>query len=99
MRLCLGLSLCRGGLWSLGSRYRCLAGVTYPDQDAAILVHRQPSGRNEFFLQILDVVIIQGKLPLQRTIRRPALPLEKRNDQGEYLIEVHQRPSTCASAT
>ena len=41
---------------------------------------------------------IQGKLPLERTIRRPALPLEERNDLRQHVIEVHQHPSTCASA-
>src|SRR5262249_6716227 len=63
------------------------------DQDAAVLIHGQPSRLDEFFLQIFDIVVIQTKLPLQRTIRRPALPLEERTDLGEHVIEIHRRRS------
>src|SRR5262249_25454440 len=83
----------RRGRWR-GSR----GHLTGPDPDPAGVIHGQPARLHEVFLPILDIVVIQAKLPLERPIRRPALPLEKRNDLSEHVIEVHHRPSTCASA-
>ena len=72
-------------------------GVTDPDQNSVILVNGKPSRLGEFFLQILDIVVIQAKLPLKRTIRCPALLLEERNDLGEHVVKVYDRLSPCPS--
>jgi len=50
---------CRGAGWHWG---RCRA--PRPDQHGPVLVHRQPFGLDDFGLQVVEVVLIQGEAAL-----------------------------------
>jgi hypothetical protein len=48
--------------------------------------------------EVCEQLIIQGKLPLQGAIGHPSSAAKQVNHLIEYRIEIHHRPSTCASA-
>jgi hypothetical protein len=52
----------------------------------------------QFFLEGVELLVIQVELDLQGAIGHPSPLSEESQDVVEHLIEVHHRPSTCASA-
>jgi hypothetical protein len=50
-------------------------------------------GVDDFFLQVLDIVVINIKASLEGTIRDPPLAFEEVDDLGEDVIEGHTCPS------
>ena len=69
---------------------------TRPDQDMAVLIHRQVPGKDEFVFDGLQRLLIQCELDFQRPLGHPAALLEELHDLSKHRIEVHHRPSTCA---
>ena len=69
-RTCMGwTSEVVGENWLLGSRRGGERGhvrTTCPDQDAAVLIHRQALSLDEFGFQIFQIRVIELKLPLER---------------------------------
>ena len=57
-------------------------GVPQPDENAAMLVTRQVLGVDEFNLEVLDRLVIELELPLERAIGHTP-PLAQ---QGDHLI-------------
>jgi hypothetical protein len=53
-----------------------------PDQDPAVLIYCQALGLDEFGLEVLDIRLIQGKLPLEGPIRHAPLALEQSDHLG-----------------
>ena len=64
-------------------------GVPNPDQDASILVRRDTLGINQFFLEDIEVLVIQIKAHLQGAIGYPSLALQEVDDLGKNFIEGH----------
>lgn len=58
----------RLGLEDLRGRHVGCANASSPDQDAALLIHGEFLGVDEFVLEILQIVVIQSELPLYRSI-------------------------------
>jgi hypothetical protein len=48
-------------------------------------------GLDEFGLEVLDIRLIQGKLPLEGTIRHAPLALEQSDYLGQHIVKVHAR--------
>ena len=61
----------------LGAGASVAVAASRPDQDFALLIHRKLSGVDKFGFEIIDVVVIQGKLSLQRPIGDPSMALEQ----------------------
>ena len=76
-----------------GWRRRC-RHVAGPDQDVAILINGHLLGLDEFVLEIIEGVIVQLELPLERAIGHPAATLEHGQGLVENLLKGHGRPST-----
>ena len=68
-------------LWGCGSRRRG-PRRTGPDQDPAVLIHRQALAVDEFLLQVLQRHLVELELPLQGAIGQTT-PLTQ---QGDHLI-------------
>jgi hypothetical protein len=64
-------------------------GVTRPDEDATVFIHSELLGRNNFFLEVFQFVIMQVKSPFERPIGHPPLALDQRNDLLQHLVKVH----------
>jgi hypothetical protein len=71
--------------------------VTDPDQHVAVLIHGDPPGFDELLLQVVEDVIVQLELTFEGAIGDSASPSEEFEDIVEQRVEVHHRPSTCAS--
>src|SRR5262249_214642 len=69
-----------------------------PGQGALILIHCEVFGVDQVAFEGFQVVVIELKLELESTIRDTALALQQIDDLRTEGREVHQRPSTCASA-
>jgi hypothetical protein len=82
----------RGG----GDRRR--SPVPGPHQHASVLVDREVVDLDQFLFEGVQGLVIQVKLEPQRPIGDPATLGEEVLDLIEHIIEVHYRPSTCASA-
>src|SRR5215211_4295471 len=52
----------------------------------------------QFSREVCEQLIIQGKLSLQRPIGYPPAAAQQGDHLIEHRIEIHHRPSTCASA-
>ncbi len=66
-----------------------------PDQDSAVLIKGQVFGIDEFFLQIVQVGVVQCKPPFERPIRDTLLALQHLDDLGQDLFKSHCHPSIC----
>ena len=78
----------RGGGWRRGPR------LTRPDQHGPLFIHREPLALNEFGLHVLQIVVIEVELALERTIRHPLPLTEHVNHLIEDGVKVH-RGSSC----
>src|SRR5215813_12053436 len=67
---------------------------TNPDQDSAVFIDSQPLGIDDFFFEILHVVVVEVKLTLQSPIGHTSSTAEEVYDLVEYVVEVHYRPSS-----
>src|SRR4029450_1372957 len=95
----------RGRLFLNSRGLRCLRplrsdclGIADPDQNSAILVRRDTLGINEFFLEHIEVLVIQIEAHLQGAIRHPSLAFEERNNLFQDVIKRHDRSSTNSSS-
>jgi hypothetical protein len=52
----------------------------------------------QFFLEGVELLVIQVELDLQGAIRHPSLLSEERQDVVKHVVKVYHRPSTWASA-
>ena len=68
-----------GGRRKGGGRLR----VTYPDQNAPVLVARQTLGVDQFDLEVFEIRVVQPKLTLYGAIGHPASALEQLYDLVE----------------
>jgi len=64
-------------------------GIASPAQHLSILVYRQPVDGDDFVLQVLEVRLIQSKLPLEGPIRDSPAVLEHRNGLVQDLVKGH----------
>src|SRR5262245_27140475 len=78
---------CGGWLWFC---FRC----TNPDKDSAVFIDSQALGIDDFFFEILNVVVVEVKLTLQSPIRHTSSTAEEVYNLVEYFVEVHYRPSS-----
>src|SRR5207253_9897613 len=69
-----------------------------PDQDAALLIHRQPLGVDEFFLQHCQLLIVQTELEFQGSIGDAPSAAEHLDDLIQYLIKLHDDSSPWVSS-
>jgi hypothetical protein len=72
-------------------------GNAGPDQHGAIPIDSQLLNLDELRLQIVQIGVIEGKLPLQRAIGHSSAAPEQLDDLVDYRKEVHHGFSTCAS--
>jgi hypothetical protein len=70
-----------------------MCNAARPDQNAPLLIHGELLGVDEFVLEILQVRVIQRKLPLQGAIRYPLLALEPGDDVRQGFLKGHAWPS------
>src|SRR4029450_3909994 len=84
-------------LWCLRPlRSDCL-GIADPDQNSAILVRPDTLGINQFFLEHIEVLVIQIEAHLQCSIGHPSLAFEEGDDLFEDVVKRHDRHSSNAS--
>jgi hypothetical protein len=69
-----------------------------PDQDAALLIARELLGGDQFFLEHGLLLIPQTKRQSQSTRGHPSSAAEELDHLIKHRVEVHHRPSICASA-
>src|SRR5262249_52668413 len=69
-----------------------------PDQDPAVLIDRQSFGIDEFFLERLQVVVVQMEANFERPIGKPLLPLEQFLYLGQEFVKRHAPPSRVRGA-
>jgi hypothetical protein len=86
MELALGLGLLADA-WLRGGGCAC------PDEDRALLIHRQSLCRDEFKLQVLKRLIIQRELALEQAVRHASAPLQHRHGLVYHLCKRHGGPS------
>ena len=70
-------------------RYRCGRRRTSPHQHFALFVDRQLFGLDQFDLQVLDILVIQVKLPLQRAVGDPPFALEPSDRLHHHFRKLH----------
>src|SRR5262249_27244750 len=64
-------------------------GALNPDQHGAVLIDGKLSSLDDFCLQILEIRIVEPKLPLERPICNPLMTLEEFEYCIEHRVEVH----------
>jgi hypothetical protein len=83
-------------LWWWLSRLRgnclCACRVASPHETSSFVIDDWVN-IEDFFLQVLDIVVIDVKASLECPIRYTSLAFEQVNDLGENLIEGHGCPS------
>jgi hypothetical protein len=72
-----------------GNRLEWRTRSSYPDQHATVFIHGQALAINEFFLQILQDVIVQLELALEGTIGHASAALEQSNCLVQQLLKSH----------
>jgi hypothetical protein len=60
----------------LGSRFLRGCRASCPYKDVGLLINRELPGINEFGFQIVDVVVIQIELSLERPVCHPPMALQ-----------------------
>ena len=63
------------GVDGLGGRFQHDCRASRPHQDFPLLIHRKLSGVDEFGFQIVEVVVIQIEVPLERPVRDSSMAL------------------------
>jgi hypothetical protein len=81
----------RDGCWR-GTRSSC------PHKTRPILFNSSLVRIEQFFFESIELLVIQVELDLQRSIGHPSSAAEEVDHLIEHRVEVHYRPSTCASA-
>ena len=77
----------------LGSRWggaRRHVRAARPDQHCPIFIHSEPLALNEFGLQVLQIVVIQVELALERAIRQAPTALQEGNRLIEEFLKGHR---------
>src|SRR5215813_14150028 len=67
--------------------------TTYPDEDTAILIHRQALALDKFGLQIFQIRVIELELPLEGAIGQAPPALEHGDRLVENVLKGHRPPS------
>ena len=75
--------------WRRGRRRR--AGITTPDEAASRIVVDLRVGVKQLVFEIVEGVLVEGKLPLEGTIGHPAAPLQHGQGVVEHLLKGHRR--------
>src|SRR5215813_8555923 len=65
-----------------------------PHQDGAVLVDRQPSGLDDLFLEVRDVVVVEVELALERSVGHPPLAPQQFEHLLDHRRKLHDEPST-----
>src|SRR6266446_2176982 len=92
--LCQAAFLLERGRWSGGRlrfRFAC------PHQHLTVLIYSKPLDLDDLHFEVFQIRVIEGKLALQGSVRRPSSLLEEVNHLVEYVVEIHCRPSSNAS--
>jgi hypothetical protein len=80
-------------LWCCLSRWSgdfvCPCNVASPNETSSFVIDDWVN-IEDFFLQVLDIVVIDIKVSLYGTIRYPSLAFEEVNDLGKNFIEGHR---------
>src|SRR5262247_3018202 len=84
--------------WWRGSWLWFCCRCTNPDKDSTVFIDSQPLGIDDFFFEILNVVVVEVKLTLQSPIRHTSSTAEEVYNLVEYVVEVHYRPSSNSSS-
>ena len=69
-----------GTCW--GRRWCHSGGSASPHQDLPVLIQRHLSDLNQLYLEVFQVVVIQGKLALQGPVGDALVPLQPVDDVG-----------------
>src|SRR5215813_6971774 len=72
--------------------FRSICRVASPDEPSPFIIDDWVN-IEDFFLQVLDIVVIDIKASLDGTIRYPSLAFEEVDDLGKNVIESHKCPS------
>jgi hypothetical protein len=83
--------LCRG-VARRAQRWISAFELTHPDEHRAVLVDRDPSDVDEFILEVREVGVVDGELPLQSSIRDTLVLAEPVDSFGHHLPERHVAP-------
>src|SRR5215468_3904909 len=83
--------------WRGSWRWFCCR-CTNPDKDSAVFIDSQSLGIDDFFFEILHVVVVEVNLTLQSPIGHTSSTAEEVYHLVEYRVEVHYRPSSNASS-
>ena len=87
-----------GGAWAGGgwdTWGQALGGLraTRPDQDSTVLIDGEPLALDEFVLEILQIVVVEVELALERAIGHAPTALEHGDRLVEDLLKGHRPPS------
>src|SRR5215813_1264470 len=93
MRGLIGLGSRLFGWLSRGSGdFGCPRSVASPNETSPFVIDNWVNVE-DFFLQVLDIVVIDIIASLEGTIRYPSLAFEERDDLGEDVVKRHTRSS------
>jgi hypothetical protein len=67
----------------------CPCSVASPNETSSFVIDDWVN-IEDFFLQVLDIVVIDVKASLEGTIRDPSLAFEEVDDLGKNFIEGHE---------
>ena len=82
MRVVHGLGSGWDGLWRR-------SGIACPDEDSALLIHRQAFRVNHFLFEACDIRVIQIETQLERTIGEAFFTCEQIDDLRQDLSKFH----------
>src|SRR6266702_3612262 len=80
--------------WSGGRlrfRFAC------PNQHLTVLIYSKPLDLDDLHFEVFQIRVIEGKLALQGSVRRPSSLLKEGDNLVEDVVEVHYRPSSNSS--
>ena len=89
--------------WGVGERYMLLVlpegggcgrrSVPSPDQHFPLLINGEPLSVDEFLLEGLHGVVIQGELELERSVGDASSLSQEFHDLVQHCVKFHHRPS------
>ena len=82
MRVVHGLGSGWDGLWRR-------SGIACPDEDSALLIHRQAFRVNDFLFESFEILVIQVKTQLERAIGEAFFTREQLDDLRQDLSKFH----------